>query len=59
MVMRYTHDVYCDVLLTLGVGNSWADTAAQEYEVHYLGHSHPDANVFSDWSSVSMRQEEV
>jgi hypothetical protein len=46
MIMEYTHDEYCDMLLTLGACNSRAGTAAREYAVRYPGRRHPDANVF-------------
>jgi hypothetical protein len=44
--MKYTHDAYCNMLLTFGTFNSWADSAAWGYMLHYLGHCHPDVNVF-------------
>jgi hypothetical protein len=34
------------MLLTLGVCNSRAGTAAREYVLRYPGRRHPDANVF-------------
>jgi hypothetical protein len=46
MIMEYTHDEYCDMLLTLGACNSRAGTAAREYALRYRGRRHPDANVF-------------
>jgi hypothetical protein len=46
MIMDYTHNEYCNMLLTLGVCNSFAGTAAREYVLHYPGRRHPDANVF-------------
>jgi hypothetical protein len=44
--MEYTHDEYCDMLLTLGACYSRAGTAAREYALRYPGRRHPDANVF-------------
>jgi hypothetical protein len=44
--MEYTHDEYCDMLLTLGASNSGAGTPAREYALRYPGRRHPDANVF-------------
>jgi hypothetical protein len=46
MIMEYTHDEYCDMLLTLGACNSRAGTAVREYALRYPGRRHPDANVF-------------
>jgi hypothetical protein len=46
VIMEYTHDEYCDMLLTLGACNSRAGTAAREYAIRYPGRRHPDANVF-------------
>jgi hypothetical protein len=46
MITEYTHDEYCDMLLTLGACNSRAGTAAREYALRYPGRRHPDANVF-------------
>jgi hypothetical protein len=44
--MKYTHDEYCDMLLTLGACNSRDDTTAWEYALRYPDRRHPDANVF-------------
>jgi hypothetical protein len=46
MIMEYTHDEYCEMLLTLGACNSRAGTAAREYALRYSGRRHPNANVF-------------
>jgi hypothetical protein len=46
MIMEYTHDEHCDMLLTLGDCNSRAGTAAREYALRYPGRRHPDGNVF-------------
>jgi len=46
MMMEYTHDEHCDMLLTVGACNSRAGVAAREYAIPYLGRRHPDANVF-------------
>jgi hypothetical protein len=45
MIMEYTRDEYCDMLLTLGACNSRAGTAARVYALRYPGRRHPDANV--------------
>jgi hypothetical protein len=44
--MEYTHDEYCDMLLTLGAYNSRAGIVAREYALRYPGRRHPDADVF-------------
>jgi hypothetical protein len=36
-----TQDEYSEMVLTLGVGNSWAAIAALEYALRYLGRRHP------------------
>jgi hypothetical protein len=46
MIMEYTHDEYCDMLLTLGARNSRAGTAAREYKLCYPGRRHSNANMF-------------
>jgi hypothetical protein len=46
MIMTYTHDEYCDMLLTLGTCSSLAGTAARECALRYAGRRLPDANVF-------------
>jgi hypothetical protein len=46
MIMEYTHNKYCNMLLTLGACNSQAGTSAREYGLCYPGRHHPDANVF-------------
>jgi hypothetical protein len=59
MAMAYTHDEYCDMLLTLGACNSPAGTAAREYGLRCLGIRYVVQTLicFDDWSSVSVRQE--
>jgi hypothetical protein len=44
--VEYTHDEYCDMLLTLGTCSSRAGTVAREHTLRYSGQRHPDANVF-------------
>jgi hypothetical protein len=46
MIIEYTHDEYCDMLLTLGACNSRAGSAAPEFALHYPCRRHPDANAF-------------
>jgi hypothetical protein len=46
MMMEYTQDDYCSILLTLGTYNSRAGTAAQEYMPCYPGQCHVDTSVF-------------
>jgi hypothetical protein len=56
MIMKYTHDEYCDMLLTVATCNGWADTAAGEYSQLYTGRSHqtlrvPTIGAASPWDS--------
>ena len=37
MTLKYTHVEYCDMLLTLGICNSRAVTAARECALRYAG----------------------
>jgi hypothetical protein len=53
--MEYTHNEYCNMLLTLGTCNNQAGTAAWENIQHYPGYCHPDATCFDDWNSVALR----
>lgn len=46
LIMEYTHDEFCDILLPLGACNNWAGTAAWEYALCYPAWCHPDAEVF-------------
>ena len=39
------HDKHCDMLLTLGDGNSWDNIHAWKWILHYLG-CHPGTNLF-------------
>lgn len=45
MIVQYTHDEYCDMLLTLGISNSRPGTATREYAQFFPGRRHPDADV--------------
>lgn len=44
--MEYTHDIYFNLPLTLGICNRQAGTAAWDYVLCYHGQCHPDTNVF-------------
>jgi hypothetical protein len=57
MIMVYTQDEYCYMLLTIDISNIRAGTTATEYMLHYPGGRHPDANVFRRLENVSVRQE--
>jgi len=57
MIMGYTSDDYCDMLLTLGACSSQAGTSAGEYAFRYLGGRHTDSVCFDYWSSVFVRQD--
>jgi hypothetical protein len=46
VIMEYTYDEYCDMLLTLGTYNSRAGTTPREYILRYSGRRHTDANMF-------------
>jgi hypothetical protein len=56
MIMEYTHDECCDMLLTLGACYSRAGTGAREVAVHYSGRRHPDANVIRRLQQHLVRQ---
>jgi hypothetical protein len=51
MIIQYTHEEYCNMLLTLGTCNSRARAAAQKNTQR-----HPDA-YFAPWRSIPVRQE--
>jgi hypothetical protein len=57
MIMEYTHDEYCDMLLTLGAWNSRAGTAAWDTRYVILVDVIQTLMCFDDWSSVSVRRE--
>jgi hypothetical protein len=44
--MEYTHNKYCDMLLTRSTFKSHAGTAAQEYILRDPGQPHPEINVY-------------
>jgi hypothetical protein len=46
IIMKYTQDEYCNMLLTLGTCNSRAGTAMMECALHYPGPRHPDSDMF-------------
>jgi hypothetical protein len=46
MIMAYTRDEYCDMILTLSTCNSRVCIAAREYALRCPGGHHPDGNVF-------------
>jgi hypothetical protein len=43
MIMEYTHDEYCNMLLN---PCTYSGIAAWEYALRYTGKCHPDADVF-------------
>jgi hypothetical protein len=46
MIMDYTHNEYCDILLTLSTYTRWAGTVAREHVLRYPGQHHSEANAF-------------
>jgi len=50
--MEYTHDEYCDMLLTLHACNGQTGTDPLEYALRYPGPRLPYADVYNTWSNV-------
>jgi len=55
-VLDYTHNKYCDLLLTLDAYDIRAHSDVQKYALRWPGRRHPD-RVFDDLSSVHMGHE--
>jgi pyrimidine deaminase RibD-like protein len=59
MIMEYTHNEYCDMLLTLGTCSSRAGTVARECALRHSGQRHPDANAFLQLEQCLLETENV
>jgi hypothetical protein len=53
--MEYTHNIYCDMFMTLSACNSHAGTAARNKCYIMLADVIQMLMCFNNWSSVSMR----